>query len=277
MIGGLRSLFSGSNRLRGRDIAGCVIVGGNSGIVYQIYDGGALPEPPSLPWDADLPSAGPFEIFNLLRWSSRLSRQLIGRDREKQELLDWAGSGAGLRIRLLTGPGGAGKTRLAAELAESLHQAGWHAGLTWLENSVPRPLSAKGLLLIIDYPEEWRAQIRVLLQSAARIEALPAPVRVLLLSRRPMDHWRDEIVQAGASSGATATKLPSDRSQPMRRHNCFTPSPSGSPQIERSTCRGSMRPQSGRGWSVIWCFIRSRSTPLQPPSTPSSSRRKLSG
>ena len=200
MMRRLRSLFVGSGRLRARDIAGCVIVGGNSGIVYQIYNSGALPEPPSLPWDNDLPAAGPFEVFNLLRWSTRLSRQLIGRDREKHDLLDWAGGGRDLRIRLLTGPGGAGKTRLAAELAESLRQAGWHAGFTRLENSVPRPLSAKGLLLIIDYPEDWRAQIRVLLQSAARIEALPAPVRVLLLSRRPMDHWRDEIVQAGASS-----------------------------------------------------------------------------
>ena len=200
MMRGLRSLFGGGDRLRARDIAGCIVVGGNSGIVYQIYNGGALPEPPSLLWDNDLPATAPFEIFNLLRWSTRLSQQLIGRDREKQDLLDWAGSGRDLRIRLLTGPGGAGKTRLAAELSESLRQAGWQAGFIRLENSVPRPLSAKGLLLVIDYPEEWRAQIRVLLQSASQMEALPAPVRVLLLSRQPMDHWRDDIVQAGASS-----------------------------------------------------------------------------
>ena len=195
MMRGLRSLLGGPNRLRARGITGCVVVGGNSGIIYQNYDGSAPPEPPSLPWDNDLPAAGPFEIFNLLRWSSRLSRELIGRDREKQDLLDWAGSGQDLRIRLLTGPGGAGKTRLAAEVAETLRQAGWHAGFIRLENSVLRPLSAKGLLLIIDYPEEWRAQIRALLQSAAQMEAPPAPIRVLLLSRQPMDHWRDDIVQ----------------------------------------------------------------------------------
>jgi hypothetical protein len=200
MMRWLRSLFGGSSRLQARDIAGCVNVGGNSGIVYQVYNGGALSEPPSLPWENDLPAAGPFEILNLLRWSSRLSQQLIGRDREKQDLLDWAGGGRHLRIRLITGPGGAGKTRLAAELAQSLPQGGWHAGFTRLENNVLRPLSAKGLLLIIDYPEEWRAEIRILLQSAAQLEALPAPLRVLLLSRQPMDHWRDDIVQAGASS-----------------------------------------------------------------------------
>ena len=137
MMRGLRSLFGGGDRLRARDIAGCIVVGGNSGIVYQVYNGGELREPPSLPWDNDLPAAGPFEIFNLLRWNSRLSPQLIGRESEKQDLLDWAHGGRDLRIRLLTGPGGAGKTRLAAELSESLRQAGWQAGFIRLENSVP--------------------------------------------------------------------------------------------------------------------------------------------
>jgi hypothetical protein len=45
----LHSLFGGSGRLRARDVAGCVVVGGNSGIVYQIYNSGAPPESPSLP------------------------------------------------------------------------------------------------------------------------------------------------------------------------------------------------------------------------------------
>jgi hypothetical protein len=66
MMRGLRWPFGGSNRLRARDIQGCVVVGGNTGIVYQIYNGGAPPEPPSLAWDDTLPAAGPFEIFNLL-------------------------------------------------------------------------------------------------------------------------------------------------------------------------------------------------------------------
>ena len=196
----LQSLFGGSGRLRARDVAGCVIVGGNSGIVYQIYNGGDPPEPPSLPWERDLPAPGPFEMFNLLRWTTRLSPQLIGRERQKHDLLDWAASGRGLRIRLLSGPGGAGKTRLAAEVAQSLREAGWHAGFTSLENSVLRPISDKGLLLIVDYPEEWRAQMRALFQSAARIENPPAPVRVLLLSRQTIERWRDDIEQAGASA-----------------------------------------------------------------------------
>ena len=152
MLRWLLSLFGGGSRLRARDIRGCVVVGGNSGIVYQIYNGDEPPEPPSLPWDRALPTSGPFEIFNLLRWTSRLSPQLIGREQHKQDLLDWATSGGDLRIRLLIGPGGAGKTRLAAEVAQSLRDDGWHAGFTSLGKSVSRPLSDKGLLLIVDYP-----------------------------------------------------------------------------------------------------------------------------
>lgn len=173
MLRWLLSLFGGGSRLRARDIRGCVVVGGNSGIVYQIYNGDEPPEPPSLPWDRALPTSGPFEIFNLLRWTSRLSPQLIGREQHKQDLLDWATSGGDLRIRLLIGPGGAGKTRLAAEVAQSLRDDGWHAGFTSLGKSVSRPLSDKGLLLIVDYPEEWRQQIRALFERAAQMEAPP--------------------------------------------------------------------------------------------------------
>jgi tetratricopeptide (TPR) repeat protein len=198
--GWLHRLFGGKGWLKARDIIGCVFVGGNSGIVYQIYNGGEPPEPPSLPWEQDLPSQGSFEIFNLLRWTSRLSPELIGRDRDKQDLLSWATSGRGLRIRLLSGPGGAGKTRLAAELAQSLRDEGWHAGFTPIENGFTRPISSKGLLLILDYPEEWRAQVRALFQTAPRIENLRAPIRLLLLSRQTIDHWRDDIEQAGASA-----------------------------------------------------------------------------
>lgn len=195
----LGSLFGRRSRRRANDVNGCLVVGGNSGIVYQIYNGGDPPAPPRLDWEKDLPTAGPFEIFNLLSWKSRLSPVLIGRERQHQDLLDWAAGDGALRIRLLTGPGGAGKTRLAAEVTESLPKSAWHAGFASLAKASPLPLSDKGLFVVIDYPEEWRPQIRALFQSAAHIKDPAAPIRVLLLSRRPMEHWRDDIVQAGAS------------------------------------------------------------------------------
>jgi hypothetical protein len=138
--GGLHRLFGGKGWLKAKDIVGCVFVGGNSGIVYQIYNGAEPPEPPSLPWEQNLPAQGPFEIFNLLRWTS----QLIGRDRGKQDLLSWATTGRGLRIRLLSGPGGAGKTRLAAELAQSLRDDGWHPGSRRSKTDSPGRSPGKG-------------------------------------------------------------------------------------------------------------------------------------
>ncbi len=193
----LGSLFGGRSRLRANDVNGSLVVGGNSGIVYQIYNRGDPPAPPRLDWEKDLPTAGPFEIFNLLSWKSRLSPVLIGRERQHQDLLD-SRPATGIAHRLPC-PGGAGKTLLAAEVAESLPKSAWHAGFASLAKASPLPLSDKGLFVVIDYPEEWRPSIRALFQSAAHIKDPAAPIRVLLLSRRPMEHWRDDIVQAGAS------------------------------------------------------------------------------
>ncbi|MHB8623781.1 MAG: tetratricopeptide repeat protein, partial [Sulfuricaulis sp.] len=104
-----------------------------------------------------------------------------------------------MRIRLLVGAGGSGKTRLAAEVAETLRLDGWHVGFSPLEQESCLPLSDRGLFLILDYPEAWREQVRRLLRKAARIEKLPAPVRIILLSRRSLDEWNEEILQCGAS------------------------------------------------------------------------------
>jgi hypothetical protein len=198
MFGGLSHLL-GRNRVKAGSIVGNVVVGGNSGIIYQVSAPGRPPQPPSLPW-APLPEAGaPFEIFNLLSWKSRLSPDLIGRGGELADLLAWARPRRGIRpdirIRFLVGPGGAGKTRLAAELADALRKENWHAGFAPLERETPLPLSEKGLLLLLDYPEAWRQQVRKLLQESVRVEAPAAPVRLLLLSRRPLAEWQDDILQ----------------------------------------------------------------------------------
>jgi hypothetical protein len=180
-----------------RDIVGSVIVGGNSGIIYQITGAGPVPVPPTVPWAEALPEAGaPLEIFNLLSWKSRLCLGLVGREVERASLLEWARTGPGLRIRFLTGPGGAGKTRLAAEVAGALSE--WHAGFVALERATTLPLSGSGLLVILDYPEGWPANVKSLLQEAGRMAHPPAPIRLLLLSRRGFNEWVDMIVKCGA-------------------------------------------------------------------------------
>ena len=51
----------------------------------------------------------------------------VGRGTQVQELLQWCRDGAGVSIRVLAGPSGVGKTRLAAQLARALPDA-WAAG-----------------------------------------------------------------------------------------------------------------------------------------------------
>ncbi|GAB1641460.1 hypothetical protein [Krasilnikovia sp. MM14-A1259] len=100
-------------------------------------------------------------------------------------------------VVVLTGAGGAGKTRLALELAETLSAAGWHAGLlrpaatpddlAWLGSGVAP------LLVVVDYADAQvpRAQ-QVLAAMQARLQRRPA---VVLLTARSAEGswWRDVI------------------------------------------------------------------------------------
>jgi hypothetical protein len=186
MAGWLSRLWSG-NFFSGRDVSGIAVVGDVSGIVIQNIGTGPPPELPSLPWrDIAIDSApqGELAIFNLLTWRSRLAERLVGRDRDRDNLVAWARDDPRpIAIRLLTGPGGAGKSRLAAEVATSLRQEKWSSGLVLLQAASRLPISNQGLFVVIDYPEAHREGVRALLRAAAMLERPPAKIRLLLLSR----------------------------------------------------------------------------------------------
>ncbi|MBI2304795.1 MAG: tetratricopeptide repeat protein [Chloroflexi bacterium] len=57
-----------------------------------------------------------------------MSIQLVGRDHEMEELREWAESDKPISIRVLVGPAGSGKTRLALELCEKATKLDWAAG-----------------------------------------------------------------------------------------------------------------------------------------------------
>lgn len=200
MISSLLGRLLGGNKLSARQTVGNVVVGGNTGLIYQVFGNGQPPAPPVVHWADGLPTKGdPFEIFNLLSWKCRLAPKLIGRDSEISDLVAWAQSDAKLRIRFLVGDGGAGKTRLAAEVADILASSGWHAGFSALEQDIAFPLSGSGLLLLFDYPEAWPDQVKTLLRQAASLPSNSAPIRILLLSRRSFEEWKDDVIQCGAS------------------------------------------------------------------------------
>jgi len=163
--------------------------------------GGGAPRGPQpiVPW-RDLPPRGAPDLFRLLDWRTRLT-PLIGREDGLQSLLDWAYDGGGVLVRFLVGPGGAGKSRLALEAADALRGAEWMAGQVFLDrlDGLPVP-DGDGVFWVIDYPESARPQVRDLLRGLARMQAVEAPVRVLLLSRVPMKEWHSVIDAAGAAS-----------------------------------------------------------------------------
>src|ERR1700761_4727684 len=102
-------LFS-SNRATTRDVLGNVVIGDVNGILIQAVNSGPPPEPLYLPWHDPVAGTEFLDVFNLLSWRCRLAPVLVGRDEAFDGLLDWARNDQrAVAIRLLSGPGGAGK------------------------------------------------------------------------------------------------------------------------------------------------------------------------
>lgn len=125
-----------------------------------------------------------------------MSRVLIGRQDDLDAVLKWVESKPNTpSARLLTGEGGAGKTRLAATVAQVLRDRGWTAGFIDPESDpFEVATSPKGVFLIIDYPEEKSDQTKAALKGLAERTTMPFPLRVLFLSRRSFAEWEQEAL-----------------------------------------------------------------------------------
>lgn len=128
--------------------------------------------------------------------------------RREQELADlegWSHQEAPLKVRLYTGPGGMGKTRLAFELCRRLRDQGWRVG--FVPNGLEAPpgeiseaiLAQEGrLLAVFDYAEERRELlVPFFVRALARRRG---PTRILLLARAALDWW-DGLKQEGEGVG----------------------------------------------------------------------------
>ncbi|TGA86380.1 serine protease, partial [Streptomyces sp. MZ04] len=129
------------------------------------------------------------------------------RDRhtELADLRDWCHreQPQTLAVRVLTGPGGQGKTRLARRLTALLRDAGWitghlRANLTddpagpgpdWSVLDTARPR-----LLVVDYAETLPHQVRRLIEH---LRTAHHPTRLLLLARAEGE-WKHETLNATA-------------------------------------------------------------------------------
>ncbi|WP_245606440.1 tetratricopeptide repeat-containing serine protease family protein [Streptomyces himastatinicus] len=123
-------------------------------------------------------------------------RQIVpfrGRTTLLADLDTWAGED-GFAARLLHGPGGQGKTRLAQHLADTLTAGGWTA--LWLradasaDKLAELSAAAVPLLVVVDYAETRAAQLLALLEAAAQHSGESA-FKMLLLARTAGDWWND--------------------------------------------------------------------------------------
>jgi tetratricopeptide (TPR) repeat protein len=132
-----------------------------------------------------------------------------GREDELAVLTAWCEDGTGPTLRLVTGAGGTGKTRLALRFADSARQLGWHPH--WVGDGHEaealarvRAVTSGRVLLIVDYAETRTALIGLLREAATD---RGAALRILLLARSVGPWWdqlgatepavRDQVTAAG--------------------------------------------------------------------------------
>jgi tetratricopeptide (TPR) repeat protein len=136
-----------------------------------------------------------------------------GREEELAALAAWCEDAARRDVLLLTGEGGAGKTRLAIEWCRRLRHRGWHAGfLRWDRQAADLDLLLAGAaprLIVLDYAETRPTLLTELLYKMALDRGTGPRVRLLLLSRRAGDWW-DALRRGDERSEIAALLAPSE-------------------------------------------------------------------
>ena len=154
-----------------------------------------IPHRPSSEWRVD--------SISRFHFSARAT-QLFGRDAELEQLREFCRAGANFRWWGITGKGGAGKSRLALELARELGNSA--SAWNWLFLGHGDILSSnikylasgwepeQPTLLVVDYVAFVADQLRALLNSCAKnASAWRYPVRLLFLERTTEGGWHDRL------------------------------------------------------------------------------------
>jgi tetratricopeptide (TPR) repeat protein len=172
---------------------------GNQYIDQRSYQGGG-PGFSIEPFPLDPPAPPSAMMRRRPSWLLAARNQIVdftGRAEELDGLSAWRDDAeVGIGVRLVHGPGGQGKTRLAAKFAHQSARAGWTVALARHRSEPTRSTShldlrqlagTAGLLLVVDYAERWpRSDLLGLFQDPLLRQGVP--VRVLLLAR-PAGQW----------------------------------------------------------------------------------------
>ncbi len=120
-----------------------------------------------------------------------------GREKELEELHEWCHQEDAMAVRLLTGAGGMGKTRLLLEVCRKREAEGWEAGFL-VPEADRSPSEAwdclrgldRPLLIVVDYAETRRDLLVPLLQGVWKVRrTTDQKVRLVLLARAALDWW----------------------------------------------------------------------------------------
>jgi tetratricopeptide (TPR) repeat protein len=131
---------------------------------------------------------------------------------ELTQLISWATDNRQVSVQLVIGPAGAGKTRLALQLADQVSKQGWQP--LWLaagaENEAVQVARGtnKPMLLIVDYAET-RVDLATLLATLTIVaDDLSAPgIKLILLARSAGEWWQQLIASVPSAANELLTTV----------------------------------------------------------------------
>lgn len=119
------------------------------------------------------------------------------RNEELADLIRWCENPAAGAVRLISGQGGAGKTRLAAQLCEEMSGKEWITGFLkpYADGEALKRLRDIGdpVLVVVDYAETFSSLQRVI-EWVEELAVTQPRIRLLLLARR-RDGWWQRLCQ----------------------------------------------------------------------------------
>lgn len=155
-----------------------------------------------------------------------------GREAELADLTAWRDQPSRLAVRWLHGPGGQGKTRLAARLAADAQAAGWKVvKAVHGTDTAPGPAGSQdlrldghqGLLVLVDYADRWPASHLSWLFHNRLLHG-DVPTRVLLIGRT-VQGWpalRGQLDRLRVNAHTSDQLLPSLPASGDDRSHMFT-------------------------------------------------------